>query len=435
MKKALAFIIALTMIFCVCGCKNTDTDDVSSSDVEVEYQEIVVDETGSTNTQTNESTTQTGNNSSTVETPTQSVGTPSTNTSSQKPAIEIDYNTVVEVDICDDVIRGYLDAKDASNQFFWLNTYSGQQFDYQTLSLDWYRDGSLKYTLYFSENADFSNAITTETNSAIIKNTILTPGKTYYWKVIGTITSDVLGGGRIKVNDAPVRWIQVDKVGNVRDMGGWSAEGGKTVKYGMLYRGRRLEDISEEGIATIKQLGLKTELDLRYADQKFQTPGTGMKYEFIETPGQYDSVMKNKPEVFKASYRKIFELLSDKNNYPFYAHCNAGADRTGTFAFIVNGVLGVSYEDLTRDFELTSFSSSGKRWRGKGIGGTFGAGDDVMQEDSSNTVAWGRLYKTMMAYGAENDCTTLQESIEHWLLNYVGVKQSQIDSFKSIMLE
>lgn len=432
MRKTFALIIALAMVLCVCGCKKTDTDNLSSDSVEVEYQEIIVDETGSTITQTNDSSTQSDNNSSVVETPSQS--TPSSNVTSKTPAITIDYNTVVEVDICDDIIRGYLDAKDATNQYFWLSTYSGQKLDHQSLSLDWYRDGSMSYTIYFSENADFSNAMTITTNYSDIEGTTLIPGKTYYWKVIGTLTADALGGGKIKVKDAPVRWIDIDGVGNVRDMGGWKTASGKTVKYGMLYRGRRLEDVTAEGIATIKQLGFKTELDLRYADQKFQTPGTGMNYQFIETPGQYDSVLKNEPVIFKASYKKIFELLSDKNNYPFYSHCNAGADRTGTFAFIVNGLLGVSYEDLTRDFELTSFSPTGKRWRGKGTGGTFAAGDDVMQEDSSNTVAWGRLYKTMMAYGAENGCTTLQSSIEHWLLNYIGVPQSQIDSFKSIML-
>lgn len=429
MKKIFALILVFAMVLCVCGC-NEEPDNSSSDVVEVEVEEIIIDETGNNMTSSDNTITSSENNPST-QTPTTSNNSSEATSST---ATTIDYNTVVEVDICDDVIRGYLSAADAKNQFYWLKTYEGQWFDNQYLSLDWYRDGSLSYTLYFSENADFSNAITTVTTSAIIKNTILTPGKTYYWKVIGTISSEVLGGGRIKVNDAPVRWIQIDGVGNVRDMGGWKTESGKTVKYGMLYRGRRLEDVSEEGIATIKQLGLKTELDLRYADQKFQTPGTGMNYEFIEMPGQYDSVLKNKPEVIKASYKRIFELLADKNNYPFYAHCNAGADRTGTFAFIANGLLGVSYEDLTRDFELTSFSSSGKRWRGKGTGGTFAEGDDVMQEDSSNTVAWGRLYKTMMAYGEENGCTTLQASIEHWLLNYIGVPQSQIDSFKRIML-
>ena len=419
------------MVLCVCGCSSDNN--TSSEPSEVEYETIIVDQNGqeitsSTDTSTSEGTT----DNSSMDTPTQS--SVSSNASGNS-AIVIDYDTVVEVDICDDIIRGYLEAKDAKNQYFWLSTYSGQKYDHQVLSLDWYRDGSLSYTIYFSENADFSNSTTITTKYSNVEGTTLIPGKTYYWKVIGTLTADALGGGRIKVKDVPVRWINIDGVGNVRDMGGWKTTSGKTVKYGMLYRGRKLENVTEEGIATIKQLGLKTELDIRYASQKFQTPGTGMNYEFIESPGQYDGVMKNEPEVFKASYKRLFEVLSDESNYPFYAHCNAGADRTGTYAFIVNGLLGVSYEDLTRDFELTSFSSSGKRWRGKGTGGTFAEGDDVMQEDSNNTVAWGRLYKTMMAYGAENGCTTLQSSIEHWLLNYIGVPQSHIDSFKSIMLE
>lgn len=431
MKRFLALILALIMVLCVCGCSSDNN--TSSEPIEIEYETIVVDQNGQEITSgidaaTSEDTTVSSN----VDTSTQS--SVSSNASGNS-AIVIDYDTVVEVDICDDVIRGYLEATDARNQYFWLSTYSGQKYDHQVLSLDWYRDGSASYKVYFSENADFSNPIIVETVYSIMENTTLIPGKTYYWKVIGTITPDVLGGGRIKVKDAPVRWISVDGVGNVRDMGGWKTASGKTVKYGMLYRGRKLEDVTEEGIATIKQLGLKTELDIRYASQKYQTPGTGMNYEFIESPGQYDGVMKNEPDVFKASYKRLFELLSDESNYPFYAHCNAGADRTGTYAFIVNGLLGVSYEDLTRDFELTSFSSSGKRWRGKGTGGTFAEGDDVMQEDSNNTVAWGRLYKTMMDYGAKNGCTTLQSSIEHWLLNYIGVPQSHIDSFKSIMLE
>ena len=48
-----------------------------------------------------------------------------------------------------------------------------------------------------------------------------------------------------------------------------------------------------------------------------------------------------------------------------------------------------------------------KRWRGQGLGGTFGPEDIVMQEDSSNTVAWGRLYKTMMEYGNQYGCHIL----------------------------
>lgn len=430
MKRVFALVLVFVMVFSVCGCSG-NTSDVSSVPMEYEYQHIIVDEYG--NEISSVPTTSTKDDTSSTQQPTTSDNA-STVTSSKNP-ISIDYNTTVEVDICDDVIRGYLDATTASRQYSWLSEFSGIKYDYQSVDLDWHLDGSSMYTITVSENADFSNSYTIETKYTNVENALFVPGRTYYWKVTGTITDDVLGGGKIHIKDAPVRWIKIDGTGNVRDMGGWKAEGGKTVKYEMLYRGQKLENVTEYGLQTIKSLGMKTELDLRYASQKFQKEGTGMNYEFIEMPGQYDSVLKNNPEVIKASYKKIFELLADENNYPFYAHCNAGADRTGTFAFIVNGVLGVSYEDLTRDFELTSFSSSGKRWRGQGNGGTFVDGDDVMQEDSNNTVAWGRLYKEMMAYGAKNGYTTLQESIEYWLTSYVGVPKSNIDSFKSIVLE
>ena len=426
MKKLFAVILAVIMTFCVCGCNGNTTDVSSEPEQEIEYEQIYLDENGNV---ISKPETITSSQEDTSDTTSDSDADNSSTTSDNKNAVSIDYNTVVEVDICDDVIRGYLDANTPDRQFSWLNEYSGTRYDHQVLELDWTFDGSSVYTISFSENADFSNAYTVQTNYMSIDNLILTPGKTYYWKVTGTWNDNPLGGGRIHVKDAPVRWIQIDGTGNVRDMGGWKAEGGKTVKYGMIYRGQKLEGVTSNGIATIKQLGLKTELDIRYESQKFQTPGTGMNYEFIESPGQYHTVITNEPETFKASYKRVFELLANKNNYPFYAHCNAGADRTGTFAFIVNGVLGVSYEDLTRDFELTSFSSSGKRWRAD----SYDDKDGEMTVEG-NTVAWGKLYNEMMAYGRQGGYTDLQSSIEYWLTSYIGVPKSQIDSFKSIML-
>ena len=42
-------------------------------------------------------------------------------------------------------------------------------------------------------------------------------------------------------------------------------------------------------------------------------------------------------------------------------HCWGGADRTGSLAFLMNGLLGVSYNDLCADFEFTGFSVHGER--------------------------------------------------------------------------
>ncbi len=434
MKKLLALVLAICMMLCICGCKN-EPDNASSESIDVEYQQIIVDEGGNEITSsvpTASSEDNTSNNNSTASSDNNNNNT-STVTSSNQP-MAIDYNTTVEVDICDDIIRGYLDASNAKRQYAMLNEYTGSKLDHQKVELDWRLDGSSMYTLTVSENADFSNSHTIQTKFSVVENGIFVPGKTYYWKATGSITNEVLGGGKIYIKDAPVRWIKADGTGNVRDMGGWKTESGKTVRYEMMYRGQNIDNLTEAGIEAFKQLGLKTELDLRRLDQKKQREGTGMKYVFLETNAQYDYIfLSSYADEVKTNYKMIFELLSNESNYPFYTHCSAGADRTGTFAFITNGLLGVSYEDLTRDFELTSFSSSGKRWRGNGNGGTFVPGDDQM-DVQGNHVAWGVLYNEMMEkYGTGDG--KLSSAIENYLTSYIGVPKSQIDSFKSIMLK
>ena len=47
-------------------------------------------------------------------------------------------------------------------------------------------------------------------------------------------------------------------------------------------------------------------------------------------------------------------------------------------------------------------------------------------------IGYGLYVLTANGHGKDNGCTTLQESIEHWLTNYAGVPKSQIDSFRSI---
>ena len=41
-------------------------------------------------------------------------------------------------------------------------------------------------------------------------------------------------------------------------------------------------------------------------------------------------------------------------NYPIIFHCNGGADRTGSLAFILGALQGVSEADLIKDYEFTS---------------------------------------------------------------------------------
>jgi hypothetical protein len=96
----------------------------------------------------------------------------------------------------------------------------------------------------------------------------LMPGRTYYWKVVNTygVASETRC---VTVKDTQVRWVYMDGGDNIRDLGGWKTESGKTVKYGMLFRGAGIDGykgaptLTQYGRETFKFLGVKTEIDLR----------------------------------------------------------------------------------------------------------------------------------------------------------------------------
>lgn len=318
---------------------------------------------------------------------------------------------------------------------FWKSSYYHAAHG-ASFFIEWQSKGKL-FKVYFSEDPQFSGVDPILTTDNWIQFSGLMPGATYYWKVVNTygVSSEVR---RVTVKDTQVRWIDVDGGDNIRDLGGWKTESGKTVKYGLLFRGGCIDgynggpELTQNGRDTFKQLGIKSEIDLRGSDVKSDSSPFGGRY-YKTTMTQYDYIFNNKQT--KESLRSIFNILSFRGSYPVYFHCNAGADRTGTLAFIISGVLGVSYEDLTRDFELTSFSGRGKRLRSK-LDETTGLFDPsgVMQKTGGNHIAWGPLYDTMMRdYGTASG--KLSDAIANFLITECGVTQQEIDTVRSIMLE
>ncbi len=147
-----------------------------------------------------------------------------------------------------------------------------------------------------------------------------------------------------------------------------------------------------------------------------------------------ETAASNQDGISVKTLRTIFSTLADESNYPVYFHCNAGADRTGTLAFLIEGLLGVSYEDTIRDFELTSFSKFGERLRSK-IADDGKSFDDsgVYTDDSNNYIAFGKLYSDLLAYYGDNS-GNLSTAIYNYLTSYVGVNASEIASVKKILL-
>lgn len=335
------------------------------------------------------------------------------------------------------IIDQYLaitDEKKAAE--FWKGTYTSAARGPHFLA-EWKSSGNL-WKVYFSEDPNFTGVRPTLTTDQFMLFSGLMPGRTYYWKVVNTygVASETRC---VTVKDTQVRWVYMDGGDNIRDLGGWKTESGKTVKYGMLFRGAGIDGykgaptLTQYGRETFKFLGVKTEIDLR-GNSDLQTTSSPFGAKYYRTPmTQFDYIYNN--DQTKKSLKEIFNILSFKGSYPIYYHCNAGGDRAGTLSFIISGMLGVSREDLTRDFELTCFSGRGKRLRSK-LDETTGLFDPsgVMQRNGGNYIAWGPLYDTMMRdYGTASG--KLSDAIANFLITECGVTQQEIDAVRSIMLE
>ena len=386
------------------------------------------------------------------------------------------------VKLVDDAVREYLSASDVSEQIAALPQVKvSKDAGALPVKLAWNGNGSVKYTIYVADNENFDNAtsyvVSGFTRELDIYN--LLPSTTYYWKVAGD-RSDMSDTSVFKTEDLSVRLIYAEGTSNIRDLGGWNADG-SFVNYGKIYRGNQLNGygnwgdnkLTENGLKTFKDdLKIKTEIDLRAqgkddADQTVNFVDASLPY-YKYTIGQYTDILEpsvwnalphdgntpvdsteNKNDARRLAYatgnavrnenamrrslKGIFEVLADERNYPVYIHCNAGADRTGTVAFLINGLLGVSEADLIRDYELTSFSSvSGLRYRSEIKNGDF-TEIGVMKNDYDNFVAFGALMNAIKNnYGAEGG--TLSYAIENFLTDYVGVSHEDIESLKRIMI-
>lgn len=177
-------------------------------------------------------------------------------------------------------------------------------------------------------------------------------GKTHYNEVPGIETPFAAGGkaGTLKPMDS-LRWIMT-RTWNVRDLGGWACDGG-TVKYGKLFRGGYVT--SADRAVLVEQLGIQHELDLRGASEGGLTAsplGGDVRYTCAAAYAWYSLTPA---DAWKANLRCVFDAVT--HNEPVYFHCAAGADRTGTLACVLEGLLGMSQSDIDKDYELTTFYS------------------------------------------------------------------------------
>ena len=275
-------------------------------------------------------------------------------------------------------------------------------------------------------------------------------GRTYWWDVWSSAACDGLDCGitypdkcrcgKVKSGhksaaasfttspQAP-RWIAWEwKDGNFRDLGGWRTVDGGRVRTGLIFRSAGLNEGSVSGLAkgrsrlTVEdrnymtgKLGIKTDLDLRTRRETggMESSPLGAGVRFVQRSSPFYSGMFT-PEGRK-TMGENFRLFCDRKNYPICFHCAGGADRTGSLAYVLNGLLGVGKEDLERDYESTFYPEM--PW----------------VDDPKHGRGTQHFDKGFGTYEGPSG-GTLQHRIALYLLD-CGVTRKELQQFRDIMLE
>lgn len=270
---------------------------------------------------------------------------------------------------------------------------------------DYTNDTPITY-LYTTSNGEIYNMI---------------PGKIYHW----VKTNDTTVSGNVQATNT-IRTLYVSNARNIRELGGLpvDVDNNGTIdgytKYGMLFRGERLYTANEHpytGSGTntnateLANLGAVYELDLRGSGENQSDVTLATK--------QLQSITHYRPDTdatrIRAALRYAMNSVIAGN--PVYFHCTYGADRTGTVAYMLEGLLGVPDENRTEDFELSTFFGIVPRNRYFSI------------EDASNR---NDPYKWTYLKGKLPDT----ESIYNWFTNNGATTEdvTLVSQFRTVMI-
>lgn len=181
------------------------------------------------------------------------------------------------------------------------------------------------------------------------------------------------------------RKIQFQRVLNFRDMGGLTTLDGRTVKKGLLFRCGELGNATDEDIKTLEALQLKIIFDYRdqFEAESNVTPVLknvkniripALKNNSSIPTANIGELIKTKtlyqPDLFRKFYA---EIVFDNPSYqtllnifcstetPLLHHCSAGKDRTGIGTALIYLLLGVSEEQIIKDYLRTNDELQSKR--------------------------------------------------------------------------
>jgi protein-tyrosine phosphatase len=173
-----------------------------------------------------------------------------------------------------------------------------------------------------------------------------------------------------EVGTSSERLIALEGAVNFRDLGGYVTTDGLRTRWRTLFRADGLGDLTAADIEVLRDLGIRTVIDLRSGDElergRFDVdahPVVFHHFPFIEKlpdPDEFD----RRPGLLGTQYQEMIgdsggqilaalEALAVPGSLPAVFHCTAGKDRTGVLSAIVLSLLGVDEPTVVADYALS----------------------------------------------------------------------------------
>lgn len=197
----------------------------------------------------------------------------------------------------------------------------------------------------------------------------------------------------------------------------WYGDDGGTVKYGLLIRGGRIS--TADRAALVGQLGVQHEIDLRGkegrdpSDGEVATESPLGKDVWFTIADKAASYALTPVATWQLYLRCVIDAVTHRE--PVYFHCTAGADRTGTLACVLEGLLGMSQSDIDKDYELTTFYS--------------GSGTDALAR-RRNEADWMTLINAINAVSGD----TFRDKCVHFAVGTCGMTMADINAYRAAMI-
>ena len=280
-----------------------------------------------------------------------------------------------------------------------------------------------KYTLVFSKNMDLSDPYTvqgTKNPTISFYNSFL---GTNYFKIVANFTSGDRQSSDVKsfkVTEQAPRNLYVGNMPNCRDMGGRTTYAGGKVKQGLIYRtsGSKFDNStpSDDEAKTIltEQLRVKTEINVANSTtNNVNLTGTKVENAYMAYGAvPYSNLARNSVRI-----RQVMDILADEANYPVFYHCRIGTDRTGITGVMINGLLGVPFNECIQDYGFSNFAPiDNQRYPNKPNDTN---GDDIV-----------KYIDELLALPGAN----FQEQV-YLALRMIGVPAAKLDKIIDIMTE